>query len=135
MQPIVGVTTLAVSSSPTNAATAALGSELGRDAFLRLLVTQLQYQNPLNPIDDRSFLAELAQFGALDRLEELRAVAETMRRLQGLELLGNHVLLGDGRAGRVVSVQLAEGGPRLILEGGSTASLDEVVAVTAGEAQ
>ena len=41
-------------------------SELGKDEFLKLLVTQLQNQDPLNPQDDTQFISQLAQFSALD---------------------------------------------------------------------
>ncbi len=42
-------------------------SELDRDAFLMLLVTQFQYQDPLNPMEDKEFIAQLAQFSALEQ--------------------------------------------------------------------
>ena len=51
-------------------------SELGQDAFLKLLVTQLQHQDPLNPLDDTEFIAQLAQFSSLEKLTEIAASLE-----------------------------------------------------------
>jgi flagellar basal-body rod modification protein FlgD len=45
---------------------------LGRDAFLNLLVAQMQNQNPLQPQADGEFLAQLAQFSSLEQLQEIR---------------------------------------------------------------
>lgn len=42
-------------------------SELDKEAFLKLLVTQFQYQDPLNPMEDKEFIAQLAQFSALEQ--------------------------------------------------------------------
>ena len=42
-------------------------SELDKDAFLKLLITQFQHQDPLNPMDDKEFIAQLAQFSALEQ--------------------------------------------------------------------
>ena len=50
-------------------------SQLGKDDFLRLLVTQLANQNPLSPVQDQEFVAQLAQFSSLEQLENLN---ETM---------------------------------------------------------
>ncbi len=44
---------------------------LGRDAFLNLLVTQLQHQDPTQPQADGEFLAQLAQFSSLEQLQSL----------------------------------------------------------------
>lgn len=50
---------------------------LGRNEFLQLLLAQLQHQNPLQPLDNEAFVAQLAQFRALEEMENVR---------QGIEL-------------------------------------------------
>ncbi|KPL06204.1 hypothetical protein AMJ86_09475 [bacterium SM23_57] len=50
-------------------------SALGRDAFLRMLMVQLQYQDPLDPTDSQQFSSQLAQFS---QLEELQAMSESL---------------------------------------------------------
>ena len=47
------------------------GSDLDKDAFLKLLITQMKYQDPLNPMDDREFLGQMAQFTALEQMQNL----------------------------------------------------------------
>ncbi len=44
---------------------------LGKDAFLKLMVAQLKYQNPTSPLDHSQFLAQTAQFNMLEKLEEI----------------------------------------------------------------
>ncbi len=54
--------------------------ELDKEAFLKLLITQFQYQDPLNPMEDKEFIAQLAQFSALE---------QSMKTNQNMELLLN----------------------------------------------
>lgn len=67
----------ALSQANTNALTNAVESdqELGRDAFLRLLTLQLQNQDPLDPVKNEDFVAQLAQFSSL---EQLTSINETL---------------------------------------------------------
>lgn len=46
-------------------------SGMGKDAFLQLLVSQLRNQDPLNPVNDKEFLAQMAQFSALEQMQNL----------------------------------------------------------------
>lgn len=71
---------------------------LDRQAFLRLLVTELRYQNPFSPMDNREFVTQLAQFSLLEQLEALnRKVEEITAQLAAIRaLLGGS---GGGSSG------------------------------------
>ncbi|MCL2707488.1 MAG: hypothetical protein FWF03_00060 [Defluviitaleaceae bacterium] len=63
-------------------------SSLDKDAFLRLLITQMKYQDPLNPMDDRDFLGQMAQFTALEQMQNLnKAYLQT----QAYSMIGKSV--------------------------------------------
>lgn len=66
------------------------GSVLGKEDFLLLLVTQMQYQDPLNPQDDTDFVAQLAQFSALEQMQNLNS---TTLNSQAFSLVGREVVM------------------------------------------
>ena len=53
--------------------------QLGRDAFLNLLVTQLQHQDPLQPQANGEFIAQLAQFSSLEQLTTMSDTLEAIK--------------------------------------------------------
>lgn len=71
-------------SAPANVKTGNSYSDLGQDAFLQLLLTQLQYQDPMNPMNDTEFVAQLAQFTTLSEIQKLNATANELLTAQGL---------------------------------------------------
>ncbi len=58
---------------------------LDKDAFLQLMVKQLQYQDPLNPMDNQAFLAQMAQFTALEQMQNMNA---TTLQTQAFSMMG-----------------------------------------------
>ncbi len=54
------------------------GDELGKTAFLELMMAQLQHQDPLNPVADTEFTAQLAQFSSLEQLTNINTGVETL---------------------------------------------------------
>ena len=69
--------------------TAPSGSELDRDTFMNLLVTQMQYQDPLQPTSNEEFLAQMAQFSSLEQMENLNT---SFAMQQGYDLVGKDVI-------------------------------------------
>lgn len=55
---------------------ATTGNDLGKDAFLNLMMTQLQYQDPLNPQNNEEFLAQMAQFTSLEQMQNMNKSSE-----------------------------------------------------------
>ncbi len=63
-------------------------SDLDKNAFLRLLMTQLQYQDPLNPMDNTEFVSQMAQFTSLEQMQNLNS---TMTSSQAFSVIGRTV--------------------------------------------
>ena len=104
--------------------TTAAPDALGKDAFLKLLVAQLKYQDPLNPAEGSEFMAQTAQFTMVEKLEEIaRQGAELLagQRLAAAGLVGREVSYTDedGKAtkGEVESVRFGSSGTVLVVGG------------------
>lgn len=109
---------------------------LGKDDFLRLLMTQLRNQDPMAPLGNTEFIAQMAQFSSLEQMSNLATLAEEMGKnqrqaalvAQSTALIGRTVTLEvpeatktDGSTlkvtGKVSSVKLEGGWPKLIIDG------------------
>ncbi|MCX7786247.1 MAG: flagellar hook assembly protein FlgD [Spirochaetes bacterium] len=75
---------------------------LDKDDFLKLLVTQLSHQDPTQPMEDREFIAQMAQFTALEQItnlnKEFSSVARLIATSQAVGLLGRTVEIADGES-------------------------------------
>ncbi|MBE6021735.1 MAG: flagellar hook capping protein [Cellulosilyticum sp.] len=74
-------------------------NDMGKDAFIQLLVTQMKYQDPLNPMDNQEMLAQLAQFTAL---EQMMNVAHASQKQLANGMIGKYVeyLYKDSTTGK-----------------------------------
>ena len=69
---------------------------LGKDAFLRILVTQMKNQNPLEPLKDTEFIGQMAQFSSLEQLTNLNTTMTQFIGKQGNQSLMDHAdLIGN----------------------------------------
>lgn len=98
------------SSGTENAITNAVESDLGKDAFLQLLVTQMQYQDPLNPVDNTEMIAQLAQFSSLEQMQNLNTGFTTLSgNIDQLNFLSASNMLGKDVSGITEDGKLVEG--------------------------
>lgn len=116
-------------STRTTTATTTVQSksnQLGKMDFLNILVTQLRYQDPLNPMDDKEFISQLAQFSTLEQMTEQTKWA-AMNYAQSL--VGQPVLFrgaqGELNQGIVDSVAMVNGEP-LLTVGENQITLEQV---------
>ena len=90
--------TTAASQSTAPASTASVSSE-GQDRFLKLLVTQLKNQDPLNPMDNAQITSQMAQISTVSGIDQLNATMQSMatsfnsaQSLQATSMIGHNVL-------------------------------------------
>lgn len=124
------------------ASTAPAGaSSLGLQDFMKILLTQLTYQDPLKPMDNQAFMAQMAQFTSLEQSQRLndrvQALIDNQAALQSVALIGRTVEITTetGNAtGTVSALSLQGAAPllTLLLTGGNVlqdVSLGQIVSV------
>ena len=112
---------------------------LGKDAFLQLLVTQMKYQDPLDPQDNSEYLSQLAQFSALEQMTNVSKGLENVSKI--VDNINSSVLIGqlssmigqpvqwvtevkgeDGKMtkqnfeGKIIGVSITDGQPSVIAD-------------------
>jgi len=100
--------------SSTNYGSVTPSGELGKDEFLKLLITQLNYQDPMNPMEASEFSAQLAQFTSVEQLSNLTQISE--EGLQADLLLAQSInntlsstLIGKDIKATISSINLVDG--------------------------
>ncbi|NMA55643.1 MAG: flagellar hook assembly protein FlgD [Firmicutes bacterium] len=103
----------------------------GKDDFLQLLVTQLRLQDPLEPVKEREFIAQLAQFSTLEGINNLAQELTTLVDLEqaslrqnadqaAVQMIGRQVLLTTETgeiSGIVSAVRWFQGRPQIVVHG------------------
>lgn len=98
----MNVGTVGANTLPTGTQSEAVvnNGDLGKDDFLKLLVTQLRYQNPSDPMSNEAFIAQSAQFSALEQMKDMNEGVQALVELQkassrtaALNLIGKNVVV------------------------------------------
>jgi flagellar basal-body rod modification protein FlgD len=96
-------------------------NEVGSEAFLKLLIVQLQNQDPLSPMESGEFMTQLAQLSALESTQNLQISSQALGLMESVGFVGQYVeILGaDGTTmvGQVDEVQFENSAPVLVVEG------------------
>ena len=79
------------SSDSSNAATDAFQNNMGKDQFLELLTTQLKNQNPLEPMDNKQFVSQMAQFSSLEQMNNMNSSLNSFLKFQKISQAGSLV--------------------------------------------
>ncbi|MEY2781446.1 MAG: Basal-body rod modification protein FlgD [Pseudomonadota bacterium] len=87
-----------------------INNEMGQQAFLTLFTTQLKNQNPLDPMDNQTFVAQLAQFSQLEASQSMKSSMDTLVKA----MTGDRMLTGTSMIGRMVGVN---GGTAVLQQG------------------
>lgn len=120
-------------TTSTSTSSRSTSSELDKEDFLNLLVTQLKYQDPLNPADSTEYVSQLAQFSVLEQMSNLNA---RMAVLESIALTGKYATASvtdstgtvTSVEGTVDSVSMDDGEASLVIDGTSV-ELDDLTSV------
>jgi flagellar basal-body rod modification protein FlgD len=105
--------------------------DLDKDDFLKILITQLQHQDPTNPMQDKEFIAQMAQFSSLEQMTNMATsfgkLSSVLNSSEAQSLLGRTVEVLDGERAVYGKVsQVVRGEFPLVMVNGSFYDLDQV---------
>lgn len=129
-------TTTAAAGSQNTAANQGSGPQtLGYDAFLKLLVAQMQNQDPTQPMDSTEFVAQLASFSSVEQSVKMNAKLDALITSIALNqadaLIGKYISNFDGTvSGKVISVQAFSDGAVAELEDGTLVMLEAGIKIS-----
>lgn len=128
MSTITSATTNTTANSNTNSTTK---QSLGKDDFLKMLVTQLKNQDPLKPMDDTAFVAQMAQFSSLEQMQNMNSATLAT---QANGMIGKTVTWTDDdnvvQSGKVTAVKFTTGNPPALLVGTVNVAVDKVTQIS-----
>jgi flagellar basal-body rod modification protein FlgD len=136
---VTGAAASGTTGSPTASGASGTSRSSDKDMFLQLMVAQMRYQDPLNPTDSSQFLAQTAQFTALEKMQDVAdqtaMLLSTQLAFGASSLIGQTVRWYDAagveRSGIVQGTTYLASGPVLSVDGVSVPVTD---VISVGEA-
>ncbi|WP_233254280.1 flagellar hook assembly protein FlgD [Salipaludibacillus keqinensis] len=123
--------------------------DLDKDAFMKILLTQLQNQDPMNPMEDKEFIAQMAQFSSLEQMTNMNEnIQKFIERQTQTDFVSHSDLIGkkvewnktvtdkDGdkqtnsTEGIVTSVVFKDGQAKLVIDGETKVAAKDLLSVT-----
>lgn len=120
-----------------NKSSADVFGDMGSEAFLKLLVTQMRYQNPMSPSDPSAMMGQIASYAQVEALQSLRqgqaATATLTEARMATDMIGSVVDAADATgttvSGTVVAARFTADGPVLVLDNGGEMTLSAITRV------
>lgn len=113
----------AVGAASSSTSTSVPTNGIGQEDFLKILLTQLSYQDPLKPMDNQEFIAQMAQFTTLEQTKQLNDRLDSLLSIQSSDqsigLIGKTVEINtsSGAAvGAVTVISFSNGSPELTVK-------------------
>ena len=108
--------------------------------FMTLLVNQLRYQNPLEPISNSDMTAQLAQISQLEQMEKVSGFSQQLlqatQRAEAVDLIGKQIMYMPADSDTPVTVKVdgidLSSGAVKVIAGGQSVSMDAIVGITNG---
>ena len=127
---VTGVNYSSGTASSTSTSTTKTNNELGKDDFLQLLVTQLQHQDPLAPMEDKEFISQMAQFTSLEQMKNMNNAVQIT---QATSYIGKQVTWADSQGteqtGIVTAIRIVNSEPKVMI-GEESIELKKIMSVT-----
>ena len=128
-------TTTPLQNNTQTSQTSAKTASLDYTAFLRLLIAQMQNQDPTNPTDPAQWMGQIASFSNVEQSIQANAKLDALMTSTALSqvdgLIGHTITSGDGSiSGKIASVRIISGGSVAILENGKELPLGAGVKVS-----
>ena len=139
----MGIDSIITNNSLPKVAGSEAKAALGKDDFLKLMLTQMQHQDPLQPMDNQQMVSQMAQFSSLEQMANMNKNFEKSQAsaafMDATRLLGKQVLIADPNAPpesgsllsvKVLTVSSTAQGPVLTTQGGQQVTMDQILSVS-----
>jgi flagellar basal-body rod modification protein FlgD len=123
-------------TDPETVSAATNSTSSDKDMFLKLLLAQMKYQDPMNPTDSTQYLSQMAQFTTVEKLGDMvdntNSMLATNRMQSALGMIGATVEYGVGKdasSGIVTGITVIDGTPQLVVDSKTKVPLTDLTSV------